>query len=199
MDDLTPQPEFATGGVSGDVPLAARALLRAVDAAKAEEERRDGEAKTGDGLTDPTPQTDPAFVRWCKPVHGSCALLSDHKGPHHGYPDDIRRAAKALRSATADARLTAVIAAIPADCWVTQEDEASCADLIGSTFPQGYPMTWEMACLPCRVRNALFTALPDTDRRDLRIVLWEERFDNGTVIPKHRRGDPARDDAGSEQ
>lgn len=25
----------------------------------------------------------------CQPRHGSCALMSGHKGPHHGYPEDI--------------------------------------------------------------------------------------------------------------
>jgi hypothetical protein len=43
---------------------------------------------------------------WCTPVYGSCALLSGHAGPHHGYPENI--AAIVARAAADDrARLAA--------------------------------------------------------------------------------------------
>ena len=33
---------------------------------------------------------------WCQPQYGSCALLSGHEGPHHGYPQNILTAAEQL-------------------------------------------------------------------------------------------------------
>lgn len=55
-----------------------------------------------------------AAIRACTPVYGSCALLSGHRGPHHGYRDNV---AAIVELAVKDA-LAALLPAEPSEAMI---------------------------------------------------------------------------------
>jgi hypothetical protein len=69
------------------------------------------------------------------------------------------------------AALAAVEALVPAECWATRQSFPTCADCIGGTIGNA-TFTWDMACLPCRLRAVLSTV----PRRDAPPPSGADRF-----------------------
>lgn len=42
-------------------------------------------------------------------------------------------------------------------CWMTKNDDLTCGEMAGGTFPNGAVFTEAACCLPCRLRAALAT------------------------------------------
>lgn len=55
----------------------------------------------------------------------------------------------------AEGRISAALAVLPEECWVTRSTGISCIAAIGGTFSNGAEWTVEMCCVPCRVKAAL--------------------------------------------
>jgi len=66
-----------------------------------------------------------------------------------------------------------VRAELPEECWVTRTADLFCTSFIGSTFGNDGEWTYEMCCLPCRVR---FVLVPSHEHQ------WEPLSDTSSVF-----------------
>lgn len=61
----------------------------------------------------------------CIPLYGSCALFEGHRGPHHGYPENIA----AIRAEARREAFGAVLKMIAEGDYPIEDDRASSDDI----------------------------------------------------------------------
>jgi hypothetical protein len=90
-----------------------------------------------------TPEQIEQGPRQCEPLYGSCALLSGHRGPHHGYPEDIEAiVAHRIAAMMPEATETVEYAIVDKDDvvqWGPHQDRAgwSLRGVVETFFPAG--------------------------------------------------------------